>query len=274
MRALTELDAQNSFGNLVALVESKLSDKQSRNELDIQHFYRHLEFLFPPKALPKADGVSKIFTDISAQELWDYYQYETLECIASRYLPKNEEVSSAINDHREMINNYLATQYIANYIEDTELRQLKSTFPGRRNTRNYYETLSLKLQDVSIRKKTLKYVRDLWAKVKRKFHLSDCNALLDKIYNGCIVVMWLIPPSISKALLTPCAQPWSAIDFLQRESVIKMTVNDTTCMYDIQVNYIMIIVRINLSVLLYRRARDCCGCVVILKAVLMTLLCY
>ncbi len=247
MRALTELDARDSFGKLVTLVASKLSDKQSRKELDIQSFYLYLESLFPLKALPKADDVLEIFRDINAQELWDYCHYETLERIANRYLPKDEEVGSTINDHREMVNNYLATQRIADYIEeelDTELRQLKPTFHTRRTNRKYYEKLSLKLQDVSIRMKTLKYVRDLWAKLRREFHLSDCNALLDKIYDGSIVVVWLIPPSISKALLTPRAQPWSAIDFLQRETVIRMTVNDTTCMYDIQVNYVMTVVRI------------------------------
>ena len=240
MRALTELDARDSFGNLVTLVASKLSDKQSRNELDIRSFYLYLESLFPPKALPKADDVLEIFRDINAQELWDYCQYETLERIANRYLPNDKELSSAINNHREMVNNYLATQSIASYIEerlDTELRQLTPTFHGRRTNRKYYETLSLKLQDVSIRMKTLKYVRDLWTKIRREFHLSDCNALLDHIYDGSIVIVWLIPPSTSKALLSPYAQPWSAIDFLQRESVIRMTLNDTICMYDNQVNY-------------------------------------
>ena len=238
MRALTELDARDSFGSLVALIASKLSDKQSGNELNIQRFYLYLESLFPPKALPKTDDVLEIFRDINAQELWDYCHYETLERIANRYVPNDKELSSAIEDHREMVNNYLATQCIADYIEeklDTELRQLTPTFHGRRTNRKYYETISLRLQDVSIRMKTLKYIRDLWGKIKREFHLSDCNALLDHIYDGSIVVVWLIPPSTSKALLTPRAQPWSAIDFLQRESVVNMTVNDTTCMYDVQV---------------------------------------
>ena len=238
MRTLTVLDARDSFGNLVTLVASKLSDKQSRNELDIRSFYLYLESLFPPKALPRADDVLEIFRDINAQELWDYCQYETLERIANRYLPKDKELSSAINEHREMVNNYNATQYIADYIEklDTELRQLTPTFHGRRTSRKYYETLSLKLHDVSIRMKTLKYIRELWVKIKREFHLSDCNALLDHIYNGSIVVVWLIPPSTSKALLSPRAQPSSAIDFLQRESVVRMTLNDTICLYDVQVS--------------------------------------
>ena len=253
MRALTEIDARDSFGSLVALVASKLSEKQSRNELDIRSFYLYLENLFPPKSLPNADDVLFIFRDINAQELWDYRQYETLECIANRYLdlPKDKELKSAINDHREMVNNYLATQYIASYIEeklDTELRKLTPTFHGRRTSKSYYERLSVKLQDVSIRMKTLKYVRDLWMKIKREFHLSNCNALLDHIYKGCIVILWLIPPSTSKALLTPRAQPWSAIDFLQRECIIRMTLNEDTCIYDVQVSYVMFsIIRVDLS---------------------------
>ena len=240
MRALTELDARDSFGSLVTLVASKLSEKQSRNELDIRSFYLYLESLFPPKALPKADDVLEIFRDINAQELWDYYEYKPLERIANRYLQKDKELTSAINNHQEMVNNYLATQCIASYIEEKldtdQLRKLAPTFHGRRTNRNYYDSLSLKLQDVSIRMKTLKYVRDLWTQIKREFHLSDCNALLDHIYAGCILVVWLIPPTTSKALLTPRAQPWSAINFLQRESIIRMTLNDDSCIYDIQVS--------------------------------------
>ena len=243
MRTLTELDARDSFGSLVALVASKLSEKQSRNELDIRSFYLYLESLFPPKALPKADDVLEIFRDINAQELWDYYEYKPLECIANRYLQKDKELTSAITNHQEMVNNYLATQRIASYIEEKldtdtdQLRKLAPTFHGQRTSRRYYDSLSLKLQDVSIRKKTLKYVRELWKQIKREFHLSDCNALLDHIYAGCILVVWLIPPTTSKALLTPRAQPWSAIDFLQRESIIRMTLNDDSCIYDIQVSW-------------------------------------
>ena len=240
MRALTELDARDSFGKLVALVASKLSEKQSNKELDIRSFYLYLESLFPPKALPKADDVLEIFRDINAQELWDYYEYKPLERIANRYLPKDKELTTVINDHQEMVNNYLATQCIASYIEETldtdELRKLAPTFHGRRTSKSYFDRLSLKLQDVSVRRKTMKYIRDLWMQIKREFHLSDCNTLLDHIYAGCILVVWLIPPTTSKALLAPRAQPWSAIDFLQRESAIRMTVNDDSCIYDIQVS--------------------------------------
>ena len=247
MRVPTELDARDSFGRLVALLASKLSEKHSRNELDIQSFYLYLESLFPPKALPQADDVLEIFRDISAQELWDYSQYETLECIANHCLAGDKELSSAINSHQEMINNYLATQYIASYIEkklNTEFIKLTPAFHGRQTSKSYYERLSVKLQDVSIRMKTLKYVRDLWKKIQWEFQLSDCNALLDHIYDDSIVVdlVWLIPPTTSKALLTPRAQPRSVIDFLQRENVTRMTINDDSCIYDIQVSCMTLII--------------------------------
>ena len=103
------------------------------------------------------------------------------------------------------------------------------------------DKLAVTIRDAKIQKEILlKYVVDLlvWRKIQRKFQLFDCYALLDRTYEAeGIMVEWLIPPSTSKALLTPRAQPWSAIDFLQRENVIRMTVNDDSCVYDIQVQF-------------------------------------
>ena len=84
----------------------------------------------------------------------------------------------------------------------------------------------------------LKQVVDLlvWRKIQQEFQLSDCHSLLDCTHEAeSITVVWLIPPSTSKALLMPHAQPWSAINFLQRESIVRMTVNNDSCIYDIQV---------------------------------------
>ena len=191
MRTYAEFDARESFCHLVELLRRKLSEKQSRNELDIKSFYMYLSNCFPSKSLPNAVDVLIIFQYINAQELWDYRQYETVERIGLQYLPGDRELASAIEKHREMINNYLATQRIADYIEagketegyNFELRSLKPSYHGRRTSKNYYDQLAVTL-DISIRSKTLKYIRDLWKRIKRQFHLPDCNALFDHIYEG------------------------------------------------------------------------------------------
>ena len=234
MRALAEVDVRDSFGSLVSLLAGKLSDKQSNNDLDIKSFRLYLSSIFPPKSLPNTVDILLTFQDINAQELWDYHQYEIVERIANRYLPGDKDLKTAVDEHREMVNNYLATQSIAVYIEqsDIELRALKPSYHGRRTSRKYYDQLAVTLSDVSIRMKTLKYVRDLWKGIKREFHICECNALLDCIYEGSIVIMWLIPPSASEVILNP--QPWSAIRFIQKELIFNIVLNDT-CVYDEQV---------------------------------------
>ena len=131
---------------------------------------------------------------------------------------------------------YLATRRIADYIEERlveEFRSLNKTFRGRRNSKNYYDTISLTLHDVNVGMKTLKYVRDLWKNLRREFHLPDCNALLDRIYRGSIVIVWIIPPSVSEAIKKP--QPWSAIHFLQQMLIGRVVLNERYCVYDEQV---------------------------------------
>ena len=96
--------------------------------------------------------------------------------------------------------------------------------------------LSVTIHDVSIEMKAVKYAQELWKKIAYHFHLSNCNALLDHINEAeSIMVVWLIPSSASAALLKPRAQPWSAVNFLQREGIVRMTLNDS-CVYDIQVS--------------------------------------
>ena len=98
------------------------------------------------------------------------------------------------------------------------------------------DRLAVEVQDASIQKG--KAIVDLlvWKKMQQKFQLPDCCALLNRTYNeGAMMVEWLIPPSTSKALLTPCAQPWSAVDFFQREHIVRVTLNGDSCVYDIQV---------------------------------------
>ena len=246
MRVISEVHVRDSFGNLVALLASKLSEKQSNNELDIKKFYLHLSRFFPPRALPSVVDILMIFQDINAQELWDYNQYDTIECLGNRYLPGDKELISAITEHKEMVHNFQVTHSIANYIEEKakmrsesmpdtefELRSLKKSYTSRRTSRNYYNRLAATLKDVSIRMKNLKYVRDLWKGIQREFHLPDCNALLDTIYEGSIIIEWLVAPSASEAMLGP--QPWTAIRFIQSALIVNMLLNDN-CVYDTEVS--------------------------------------
>ena len=189
MRALAKEDVSVTFGHLMSLLASKLSEKQSRNELDIKSFFPYLSKFFRHKSLLNAADVLVIFRDINARELLDYRQYETVERIGLRYLPGDEDLDKAIKEHREMVNNYLATQCIADYIEasrELELGSLKSIpyFKVKRNSMSYYNRLGMTLHDVSIGRKTLKYIRDLWKVLQKQIHLPEYNALLDHIYKG------------------------------------------------------------------------------------------
>lgn len=225
-----------SFAHLVSLFTLKLSTR----ELDVHIFCSYLTTLFQQQSvtvtLPDTSDLKTIIDSISVQKLWDYYNYRDIERITRSYLPNDQDMKSAIDDHKEMVNNYLATKRIADYIEERlkpEFRTLTKSFHGRRCSTSYYAKLSMTLHDVNIGKKTLKYVRDLWKNLKREFRLPDCNALLDDIYYGSVVIVWSIPSSVSPTLKSP--QPWSAIHSLQMMLVCRMVLNETSCIYDEEV---------------------------------------
>ena len=98
------------------------------------------------------------------------------------------------------------------------------------------DKLAVEVRDASIQKGRAIVDLLVWKKIQRKFQFPDCYALLNRTYNeGAMMVEWLIPPSTSKALLTPSVQPWSTIDFFQKEHIVRVMLNDDSCVYDIQV---------------------------------------
>ena len=222
-----------SFTYLLNLLTEKLS---AQEELNVESFRGHLQkFLQVP--IPETSSISTIIDSIGEQKLWDYYNFSDIERIADRYIPKDKEVRSAIDGHIEMVNNYHATRSIADYIEErlvSEFRSLTVSRGRRRNSRDYYDTISLKLDDVRVGQKTLKYVRDLWKSLRRQFRIPECNALLDSIYSGSVVIVWLIPSSVSPEMKRP--QPWSAIHFLQDTLISRMVLNNSYCIYDTKVS--------------------------------------
>ena len=224
-----------SFASLKALFVEKLSQL----DLNSKSFCSYVTTIFQqrsiPLTIPETSDISAIIDSVSLH--WGYSNYKDIERITTRYLPTDEDLRSAISEHKDMVNNYHATRHIADYIEGKvveEFRTLKKSYHGRRDRRNYYDTLSLKLDDVNIEMKTLKYIRDLWKDLKREFRLPDCNALLDHIYRSCIVVVWLIPSPVSEVMKRP--QPWSAICFLQGVLASRMMLNETYCVYDKEVS--------------------------------------
>ena len=227
-----------SFAHLETLFKEKLSTR----DIDAQFFRSYLTALYQQQSVtvefPDTSDIKTIIDSISEQKLWDYYNCGDVKRIAERYLPNDKDMHSAIQDHMEMLNNYLATKRIADYIEENlvpELKTLTKSFRGRRDSRNFLQELSLTLHNVNIGTKTLKYVRDMWKNLKRELRLPDCNAILDQIYHGSIVIVWLIPTSVSPAIKRP--QPWSAIHFLQQELISRVVLNETYCVYDKEVSW-------------------------------------
>lgn len=234
IRTMTLGEVKGSFASLVQHISSKLCQK----ELDFKNFRLYLANMFPLQSVPNVDDVSIIFQDLSAQEMWDYYNFEILEEIANHFLPEDkDDLTLAIENHAEKVSNYLAGQRIADYIEmelPHKFNTLEASVPSCGHSgKPYCYSLSLKL-DVKIEEETLEYIHKLWRKLKRVFGVPECTALLDHIHNGCIVVVWLIPPSASEVIKKP--QPWSAISFLQQHFIIRIELNESQCIYDKQVS--------------------------------------
>ena len=238
MRERTEKDAIESFTYLVTLVGRKLSQKEPDF---VPEFRSYLTNLFQQQSisvaidLPDTADISTIITSVGEQKLWDYYNYGDIERIINRYLREDGEACKALEDHKDMVDNYLATRRIADYIEVKIVEELRTLKPlpsssVKRITRDYYNSLSVKLHDVNVGKKTLKYVRDLWKKIRFGFCPRDCNAILDHIYRGCVEITWIIPSYVREDFQR--THPWSAIRSLQEESAGRMVLNGTFCIYD------------------------------------------
>ena len=224
------------FAALLTKVYSRLKQKLERKEFDVRQFRLFIIARFPPGVfVSNTTDFCKIFEAITNNGLWSYLNYESLEDVVQHFGADDEQMRDWVEEYKAGLVGFKACTQLVNYIpivesdssfdeSDTE----QPTIPKQaKHDHRYYRKLSLQLK-VRVTEKSLSYIYDIWSSVSQFFLLPPLSALLDRICEGSITVVWLVPTCTVPQFLKRIHQ---ARNFFQQHSIASFVL-DGHCLYD------------------------------------------
>ena len=176
--------------------------------------------------LPPA-SVTEIFGAITHHRLWDYFHYSPLVQIANMFGAGDPEIKDWVETYKKDVKAYSMLTTVEEYIEaDLNIAEPPPADIARYDT-HYYCPVEWKTNFIN---HTLQYLAEVWDLFSSRYLVPDSppTALIDHLCNGCISVTWLVPSSLTKALIKEVKEDTT---FLQQHRITRLTVEDQ-CVYD------------------------------------------
>ena len=210
------------FAALLTNICRKLREKPI-NFTDLRMFFT--SFFSSGEWIAKSSNIQEIFAAITRHKLWDYWNYYPLEGLVQEFAADDQEIKSWIETYKQDLRSYRITTKVIDHIaavdsdsryeSPSEEKQLER--PARYDQR-YYQALSFKLK-MKVTDHTLDYIEDLWKEYAELHGLPPYKALLDCIYEGCFLIVWLIPTHLAPQILH--AVPHSD-DFYRKHEIMRV----------------------------------------------------
>ena len=223
-KAMEEIRGQ--FSSLQLKVRKAMEEKQVKVD-DVHQFLVSFSSIdHPIPAIPAVPDLTKMFISISNEKLWDYNSYGALEQLVKEFLPSNESVKASMTDYSNRHSGFCATIKIVDLadslLEEYSDEDTLQTFSPEKYKPNFRE-LKLKLK---LKKKpteiTLGHVNTLWQSLAKTFDLPPLPAVLKKIIVGCIIITWLILPSIAEKIRRSASK---ALKFYQHHDIVEISID-------------------------------------------------
>lgn len=184
--------------------------------------------------IPNSGDISKLFTEITQNGLWDFWNWKPLKGVIEVFLRDDEEAKMRITEYSESLGAYKATTCIADHIakqRDILTVDNGSDGPPRKKARydsSCYQSLKLKLE-IKPTDFMLSYIDELWNDLKFQFHLPDLNVLLERLEGNSIAITWLFPTAMKDHILKAACN--SEI-FFQKKRIVMVFVGGV-CVYPV-----------------------------------------
>ena len=154
--------------------------------------------------IPKTDKISETFESVTVNYLWSYDNHDVLEAMVSRHLP----------DHVSLISEYQS--------------HLSGPPPAERPLDNYttehYQKLTVRLDiDYKMSLLSMTYVRDLWRSFVNQFNIPSLTAVIDRISEGSLEIVWLVLPHVGDLIREAASQ--SEL-FFREHDIVFVAIND------------------------------------------------
>ena len=222
-----ETEIKSRFSYLLNSIQHSLEANHVRGE-EVRQFLV-LMFGRAGDCIPKTDKISEIFESVTVNYLWSYDNHYVLEAMVNRYLPDHVSLMSEYQSH---LSGFYATTKLIDYIKEKNLRcyeEAPTERPLDKYNKEHYQKLTMRL-DIDYRMSLLSmtYVRDLWRSFAHQFNIPSLTAVIDRILEGSLEIVWLVLPHVGDLIRGAASQS----ELFFREQKIVFVAIDDHILYD------------------------------------------
>ena len=228
MRSTNITKIKSNFSILLLDVRSALELSQ----IEVKDIHQFLTGLFQCDGIPRSDLMG-IFEAVSTKNLWNYLHYSPLGNLINRFIP---DKAGLITTYKKQLSGFCVTAKLIDYIrkekdfkEKEDSTDNPNQLPLQDYTKEHYQKLRVVLNiERNIFELSLQYVQDIWAYLAEEFHLPYLTAIIDKILEGSLDIIWRIPSYIGN-MIAQSAHKCSS--FFHQHHVILISL-DNSILYD------------------------------------------
>ena len=219
-----EAKIMHEFSKLQLDVRRALDSGEARGTIADVHQYLVGVFRCD---IPSAN-FTDMFVSITKRGLWTYKHYSPLENFIKEFLPgrKNKMV-----EYKNHLAGFQATTNLVHYMRKanlplTDVDEEDSVEKPSSFSKNdcIYRELKIRLNlKRSLSDLSLKYVEDLWSDFVDEFGLPSLTAVIKRILEGSLEIVWLILPHVIKMIMVSAHKSTS---FFRQQKVVYVAVDD------------------------------------------------
>ena len=217
-----ETEIKSRFAYLLNSIQHSLEANHVRGE-EVRQFLV-LMFGRAGDCIPKTDKISEIFESVTVNYLWSYDNHYVLEAMVSRYLPDHV---SLISEYQSHFSGFYATTKLIDYIKEKNLKcfdEAPTECPLDKYTTEHYQKLTVRLEiDYKMSLLSMTYVRDLWRSFANRFNIPSLTAVIDKILEGSLEIVWLVLPHVGDLIRQAASQ---SEPFFREHDIVFVAIDD------------------------------------------------
>ena len=218
---------EDKIKHLFSSLSSKIRSALESEGISVDDVHQHLVGLFLCHDLPRTDLV-EIFEVVAVKQLWSYQHYDPLELLVEEFVPRKIDL---VDKYATNLTGFYAMTKLIDYIRSqsvnptvAELSEDPNKLPLSTFSMKHYRKLKAKLKlDEKIGELSLKYVQDMWKKFARKFDLPFLTAVINRLLEGSLEIVWLILPYIAEMI---AASAHISISFFRENQIIYVAIDD------------------------------------------------
>ena len=214
-----EEEIESRFGYLLIKVQSALKS----NNVNARDVHQLLVTIFHRDDCIPNTTLEDIFTAVRRNNLWNYDHHSPLEKVVERFIPGSLKL---ITEYKEHLSGFYTTTKLIDYMMSKVNVEDEAEMDSNNLalTKEHYRKLKVRLNiGRKISEVSMIYVRDLWISFATEFDIPSLTAIIDKILEGSLEIIWLILPHEAE-MIAISAQKSTL--FFRKHNILYVAIDD------------------------------------------------